>query len=72
MTERRLYIVFGFRGAMLRDTLALTPTKAKRLCVQSLRENHPDYEREGVRWRDIAKWGWRCVPITVSWEARRR
>lgn len=63
----RLYIVFGFRGQMLRDTLAKSPKESKRLCVESLWKDHSDYEDRKVRWPDIEKWGWRCIPVTVSY-----
>jgi hypothetical protein len=63
----RLYIVLGFRGTMLRDTLAKNAKEAKRLCVKSLYENYPGYEDENVRWPTIEKLGWRCVPVTVSY-----
>jgi hypothetical protein len=68
----RLYIVIGFRGRLLRDTLAKSAKEAKRLCVKNLWENHPDYESERVRWSTIESWGWCCVPVTVSYRGYTR
>jgi hypothetical protein len=72
MKQARLYIVLGFRGALLRDTLAKTAKEAKIRCVNDLWRSHPEYEREGIRWSEIEKWGWRCVPVTLSFKTPKR
>lgn len=71
MKKHRLHIVIGFRGALLRDTLATTARQAKRLCINSLWRDHSEYEQK-VQWRDVESWGWRCVPATLSYSSPKK
>ena len=61
--ECRLWIVVGFRGVLLRDTLSTTAREAKIRCV-----NSRPHEDSGYEWSEIKKWGWRCVPVTVAYD----
>jgi len=70
--KRRLHIILGFRGALLRDTIAPSAREAKIRCVNSLWANYPEYESENILWPDVEKWGWRCVPVTLTWPAPRK
>lgn len=66
--SNRLWIVRGFKGVPLRDTLATTAKEAKIRCVNALWSDQPDCEHNNVRWPEVQKWGWRCVRVTLIYD----
>jgi len=66
MPRTRLHIVvgIGMKKPICRDTLASTAREAKILAVNNMLRSNPS---EDITWRTLHEWGYRCVPITVSY-----
>lgn len=66
MPHARLHIVvgIGMKKPICRDTLASTAREAKILAVNNMLRSNP---REDITWKTLLSWGYRCVPITVSY-----
>ena len=67
----RLYIIIGMgmKNPICRDTLAATAREAKILAVNNVLRGSP---REDIDWHRLSSWGYRCVPITVSYNITRK
>jgi hypothetical protein len=74
MPRARLYICLGMgrKKSLLRDTLDTTAKQSKIRLVNSLLADYPTYGEEikNFGWPTLHKWGYRCVPITVSYNLR--
>lgn len=75
MPRANLHIVLGMgrKRPLLRDTLATTAKQAKIFAVNNTLRDHPAYGNEIVDfdWSVLQSWGYRCVPITISYRAPR-
>ena len=71
MKKARLFVVIGFRGAICRDTLAATARESKRLAERGIRSSRSARMDNGKkpRWRTLARWGYRCVRVTLAYDA---
>jgi hypothetical protein len=74
MPRARLHICLGMgkKKPLLRDTLATTAREAKIIAVNSILRDYPTYgdEIKNFGWSTLQKWGYRCVPISVSYSLR--
>lgn len=71
MPHANLHIILGIgrKQPLLRDTLATTAKLAKILAVNNMLREYPVYgdEIENFSWRTLQSWGYRCVPVTMSY-----
>ena len=75
MPRATLHIVIGIgrKRPLLRDTLATTAREAKIIAVNNILRDYPAYKTEidGFGWRTMHEWGFRCVPVRMSYRLPR-
>jgi hypothetical protein len=59
----------GRKKPLCRDTLATTARGAKSLAIINMRRERTS---QAIDWPTLHGWGYRCVPITVSYSTPRK